>query len=115
MKLLQDLEAVGIRVTLVGADLKVHPASKLSSELRERLKAEKAELVEALRTSIRVRARLALSVEGRVGYLVNPETGAQIYPPQSSPEWLAWRKRSDEAAIEKEKQREAKRNRGRIQ
>jgi hypothetical protein len=49
VSLLEELEAVGITVTLEGAYLKVCPASRLTPGLRERLKAEKAELAAALK------------------------------------------------------------------
>jgi hypothetical protein len=50
LQILEDLRQVGIHVTPRGNDLLVCPASKLTPELRERLRAAKAQVLAALRS-----------------------------------------------------------------
>ena len=57
MTLLEELAVMGIKVTLRGADLVIRPASRLTRELHDRLKAQKTELVAALTPLGRVNDR----------------------------------------------------------
>jgi hypothetical protein len=57
MSLLEELAAVNLKITLQGTDLVIRPASRLTPELRERLRARKGELVAALTPLGRVNDR----------------------------------------------------------
>jgi hypothetical protein len=47
---LDELRAIGVEVVPCGDNLVIRPASKVPSELKERLKTHKAEVLEALRS-----------------------------------------------------------------
>src|SRR5947209_3724969 len=61
-RLLEDLQARGLTVSLDGAHLRVAPAARLTPELREVILAHKAELMAALRQAA---AEAALEEEER--------------------------------------------------
>jgi hypothetical protein len=49
LAVLEELKAIGVEVVPIGGNLVIRPASKVPPQLKERLRAEKAQVLEALR------------------------------------------------------------------
>ncbi len=90
VSVLDQLEALGVQVTPCGEDLVIRPASKVPPELKERLRAHKAEVLAVLKARPAARA-LCGSPTCAGCYEVEP--GRRIHPPKASRDWLDWLER----------------------
>ena len=67
--ILQELRALGVDVIPDGDNLVIRPASRVPPELKERLKAAKAEVLAALKARITARFKTGTAVECRYDWV----------------------------------------------
>ena len=91
MTVLDELKAIGVEVIPQGDNLAIRPASKVSPELKERLRQHKAEVLAVLKAHPRCPGPDKCAGCYSVGILDGRERF--IHPPRASAEWQSWLKR----------------------